>query len=91
MSARPTPPIAPRGQWWPIASDALTRGVPSQRVRRSRYGADGAFPQSADYACAVERPRFESWLDWIDARWPLWFALAAVVGFVWSLLSGPRP
>ena len=61
----------PRGRLWPIASAALVRGVPRDIARRSLYGADGAFPASPEYACALTRPRpsaFAALRGWIGAR-----------------------
>ena len=59
------------GDRWPIASAALTRGVPRDIARRSLYGADGAFPDSPAYACALTRPRPSALAvlrGWIGAR-----------------------
>ena len=57
----------------------------TRRFARSMYGTDAAFRNSPEYADPIER--FERALTWIDARWPLWFAIAAGVGLVLALLK----
>ena len=49
---------------WPIATAHLQRGVPGLRYPRTLYGADGAFPQDATYACALERPHVGPGGEW---------------------------
>lgn len=61
-------------------------GAPTtRRFARSMYGTDAAFPVSPEYANPFER--FDRALTWFDARWPLWFAIAAGIGLVLALLK----
>ena len=74
------------GTLWPIASAALTRGVPRDIARRSMYGADGAFPDSPAYACALTRPR-PSALDALRG----WIGAKLIRPRVWWASRGPLP
>ena len=74
------------GDRWPIASAALTRGVPRDIARRSMYHADGAFAASPEYACALTRPRpsaLDALRGWITAR--------LIRPRVWWASRGPAP
>ena len=57
----------------------------TRRFARSVHGSDAAFPASPEYADPVQR--FDRALTWFDARWPLWFAIAACIGLVLALLK----
>lgn len=75
----------------PISDDereelADATGWPTtRRFARSVHGSDAAFPASPEYADPVQR--FDRALTWFDARWPLWFAIAACIGLVLALLK----
>ncbi|HSC06784.1 MAG TPA: hypothetical protein VLD59_08155 [Steroidobacteraceae bacterium] len=63
----------------------------TRRYARTLHGTNAAFQRDPQYAHAFKS--FDKALHWIDMRWPVWFALAALFGLAAAALgiwAGPQ-